>query len=196
MARSAECLGEVPVGAVVVLDGVIVGRGFNSPIGESDPTAHAEIAALRDAVAAGPSARDAGTLRAELAALRKAVEGRGASAPPAGPVSGPPPAGYERVSTLVRLPDFIPGLGTLYVRPGTLPAGPFLAYDRDNRLVSTIYMIPFGDLDAHKAFEHLPVGPAPVREVELYFNPGHAGVEQAHYHIVLWHVPEDSAKLD
>lgn len=49
MARSAECLGEVPVGAVVVLDGVIVGRGFNSPIGESDPTAHAEIVALRDA---------------------------------------------------------------------------------------------------------------------------------------------------
>jgi tRNA(adenine34) deaminase len=49
LARAAECLGEVPVGAVVVRDGVIVGRGFNSPIGESDPTAHAEIAALRDA---------------------------------------------------------------------------------------------------------------------------------------------------
>ncbi len=49
LARSAECLGEVPVGAVVVREGVIVGRGFNSPIGESDPTAHAEIAALRDA---------------------------------------------------------------------------------------------------------------------------------------------------
>ncbi len=49
LARSAECLGEVPVGAVVVRDGQIVGRGFNSPIGESDPTAHAEIAALRDA---------------------------------------------------------------------------------------------------------------------------------------------------
>lgn len=49
LARSAECLGEVPVGAVVVRDGVIVGRGFNSPIGASDPTAHAEIAALRDA---------------------------------------------------------------------------------------------------------------------------------------------------
>ena len=49
MARSAECLGEVPVGAVVVREGVIVGRGFNSPIGEHDPTAHAEIAALRDA---------------------------------------------------------------------------------------------------------------------------------------------------
>ena len=49
LARAAECLGEVPVGAIVVRDGVIVGRGFNSPIGESDPTAHAEIAALRDA---------------------------------------------------------------------------------------------------------------------------------------------------
>ena len=49
LARAAECLGEVPVGAVVVRDGQIVGRGFNAPIGESDPTAHAEIAALRDA---------------------------------------------------------------------------------------------------------------------------------------------------
>ncbi|MCL2524247.1 MAG: tRNA adenosine(34) deaminase TadA [Betaproteobacteria bacterium] len=49
LARAAECLGEVPVGAVVVRDGAIVGRGFNSPVGESDPTAHAEIAALRDA---------------------------------------------------------------------------------------------------------------------------------------------------
>ena len=43
LARSAECLGEVPVGAVVVCEGVIIGRGFNSPIGDSDPTAHAEI---------------------------------------------------------------------------------------------------------------------------------------------------------
>jgi tRNA(adenine34) deaminase len=52
LAQAAECLGEVPVGAVVVLDGRIVGRGFNSPIGEHDPTAHAEIAALRDAARA------------------------------------------------------------------------------------------------------------------------------------------------
>ncbi len=40
---------EVPVGAVVVLDGVIVGRGFNQPISANDPTAHAEVVALRDA---------------------------------------------------------------------------------------------------------------------------------------------------
>jgi tRNA(adenine34) deaminase len=41
--------GEVPVGAVVVVDGAIVGEGFNQPIGASDPTAHAEIVALRAA---------------------------------------------------------------------------------------------------------------------------------------------------
>ena len=41
--------GEVPVGAVVVLDGAVIGEGFNQPISATDPTAHAEIVALRDA---------------------------------------------------------------------------------------------------------------------------------------------------
>lgn len=49
LAREAGSLDEVPVGAVVVREGVIVGRGFNQPIGRHDPTAHAEIMALRDA---------------------------------------------------------------------------------------------------------------------------------------------------
>lgn len=48
-AREAGACDEVPVGAVVVLNGEIVGRGFNQPIGRHDPTAHAEIMALRDA---------------------------------------------------------------------------------------------------------------------------------------------------
>jgi tRNA(adenine34) deaminase len=48
-ARRARDAGEVPIGAVVVLDGEIVGRGFNHPVGAADPTAHAEIAAIRDA---------------------------------------------------------------------------------------------------------------------------------------------------
>jgi tRNA(adenine34) deaminase len=48
-ARLAEAAGEVPVGAVVVKDGEIVGRGFNAPISHHDPSAHAEIAALRGA---------------------------------------------------------------------------------------------------------------------------------------------------
>jgi tRNA(adenine34) deaminase len=49
LAERAESQGEVPVGAVVVLDGKIIGEGWNQPIGLQDPTAHAEIVALRDA---------------------------------------------------------------------------------------------------------------------------------------------------
>ena len=48
-ARRAGSAGEVPIGAVVVLDGVIVGRGYNQPISAVDPTAHAEVVAIRDA---------------------------------------------------------------------------------------------------------------------------------------------------
>jgi len=49
LAQTAADAGEVPVGALVVLDGRIVGRGFNQPILANDPTAHAEVMALRDA---------------------------------------------------------------------------------------------------------------------------------------------------
>ena len=49
LARAAESAGEVPVGAVVVRGGEIVGRGYNAPILRHDPSAHAEMAALRDA---------------------------------------------------------------------------------------------------------------------------------------------------
>jgi tRNA(adenine34) deaminase len=49
LALQARALGEVPVGAVVVKNGVIIGRGFNQPITSNDPTTHAEIVALRDA---------------------------------------------------------------------------------------------------------------------------------------------------
>jgi tRNA(adenine34) deaminase len=50
-ARRARTMGEVPIGAVVALNGEIVGRGFNHPIAAVDPTAHAEVAAMRDAAA-------------------------------------------------------------------------------------------------------------------------------------------------
>ena len=51
LARAAEQSGEVPVGAVVVAGGRIVGRGSNSPVLSSDPTSHAEMLALREAAA-------------------------------------------------------------------------------------------------------------------------------------------------
>ena len=48
-ARQAAAVGEVPVGAVVIKDGAIIGRGYNQPISRNDPSAHAEVMALRDA---------------------------------------------------------------------------------------------------------------------------------------------------
>ncbi len=51
LARDAELAGEVPVGAVLVLDDQVIGRGRNAPIERCDPTAHAEILALREACA-------------------------------------------------------------------------------------------------------------------------------------------------
>lgn len=49
LARRAADAGEVPVGAVLVRDGAVVGRGYNQPVSGNDPTAHAEVVALRDA---------------------------------------------------------------------------------------------------------------------------------------------------
>jgi tRNA(adenine34) deaminase len=67
-AREAGRRGEVPVGALVVLDGVIVGRGYNQPIASHDATAHAEIVALRDA------GRRAGNYRMTGATLYVTIE--------------------------------------------------------------------------------------------------------------------------
>jgi tRNA(adenine34) deaminase len=67
-ARRARDAGEVPIGAVVSLGGEIVGRGYNQPIGAGDPTAHAEIVAIRDA------ARRIGNYRLTGAALCVTIE--------------------------------------------------------------------------------------------------------------------------
>ena len=68
LAHRARERGEVPVGAVVVLDGDIVGEGFNQPISAHDPTAHAEIVALREA------ARRRGNYRLTGATLYVTIE--------------------------------------------------------------------------------------------------------------------------
>jgi len=67
-AQRARDAGEVPIGAVVSLHGVIVGRGFNQPISSGDPTAHAEIVAIRDA------ARQVGNYRLTGAVLCVTIE--------------------------------------------------------------------------------------------------------------------------
>lgn len=68
LAAEAECAGEVPVGAVVVYEGRIVGRGANQQIADRDPTAHAEIVALRQA------ARELGDYRMPGATLYCTLE--------------------------------------------------------------------------------------------------------------------------
>jgi hypothetical protein len=101
----------------------------------------------------------------------------------------PPGDGYKKVSTLVQLPDFLPGLGTLYADPATLPAGPFLAYDRQGNLVSSIYMIPLKEMNDQKAFTGLKTGKGEqVDHVDVVYNAGHPGVAEPHYHIILWYI--------
>lgn len=103
----------------------------------------------------------------------------------------PPPIGE-----LVPLLDYIPGVGTLYVDPSAPKAGPFAAYDKAGTLVSTIYMIPISDIAAQQKFDELKVHGGNVLNVELYFNPGHHGFSEPHYHIVLWHVDPEIADLE
>ena len=111
----------------------------------------------------------------------------------AAPLHEPPGGKYRKVSTLVPLPDFVPGLGTLYVDPATLPAGPFLAYDHQGNLVSSIYMIPLKDLNAHKVFSGLKVAQARADHVDIVFNAGHPGVAEPHYHVIVWYVSAQRA---
>jgi hypothetical protein len=115
---------------------------------------------------------------------------------PAEVAKSPPAGAFKAVSSLVKLPDFLPGMGQLFVDPASLPAGPFLAYDHDGALVSTIYMLPVKDLNPDKRFEDLGAPGGNVDHVDVYYNAGHPGVEEPHVHVVLWHVAAaDEAKV-
>ena len=110
--------------------------------------------------------------------------------------TAPPGGDYKIVSTLVPLPNFVPGLGVLYVVPSTLPAGPFLAYDHAGKLVSSIYMIPLKDMNAQKSFNDLKVAHQSADHVDIVYNAGHPGVAEPHYHIIVWYVsPQRAAEL-
>lgn len=107
----------------------------------------------------------------------------------------PPEAPYVRVSDALPLPAFIPGLGTLFVDPDTLPAGPFLAYDRDGQLSATVYMTPLAALESGTAFDDMPVGLHHTAAVDIYYNAGHPGVDEPHAHVVLFHDADAKARL-
>lgn len=109
-----------------------------------------------------------------------------------------PPAHFKKVSTLVKLPDYLPGLGVLYVDPSTLPVGPFLGYDKHGKLVNVTYMVPLKDLDAHKNFETLgsKLGDLKINHTDFVYNPGHPGVEEPHYHVIQWLVTKQRQDAD
>lgn len=103
--------------------------------------------------------------------------------------TAPPAAPYKAVSSLVKLPDFVPGLGQLFVDPATLPAGPFLGYDHEGKLVTTTYMIPLSMMTPRMNLNDLKAPAGTVDHVDIQYNAGHPGVAEPHIHIVLWNVP-------
>jgi hypothetical protein len=110
------------------------------------------------------------------------------------PEKGPPGGAYKKVSDLVSgLPEFIPGLGTLYVDPAALPTGPYLAYDRKQHLVGAVYMVPMKDMQGQKDFKRLAAPHRPVDHVTVDFNPGHPGMAEPHYHFTVWYVSAKQA---
>lgn len=132
-----------------------------------------------------------GTLAVLMGAILLSATPRVATAQ----TKAPPGAPYKEVCKLVQLPCFLPTIGTLYVDPSTLPAGPWLAYDRQGNLVSTIYMVPIKDMDDHKNIDALKTATGErVDHVDVLFNPGHPGVSVPHYHIVLWYISPEKAK--
>ncbi|MEO6959877.1 MAG: hypothetical protein ABI228_07510 [Burkholderiaceae bacterium] len=119
-----------------------------------------------------------------------------AKAAPQALTQSPPPAPYKAVSSLVKLPDFLPGMGQLFVDPTTLPAGPFLAYDHKGKLVSTIYMIPLANMKPDFNLNDLKTAGVKINHVDMMYNAGHPGVAEPHIHIVLWNVsPKDEARV-
>lgn len=107
------------------------------------------------------------------------------------------PEGYRNVHELVAdLPDFVPGLGALYVHPEGLPVGPYLGFSREGELMNTTYMIPLDRLNQEETLTALTPTESPVDHVELKYNPGHPGMAVPHYHVILWHVgPQQAAEL-
>lgn len=111
--------------------------------------------------------------------------------------TAPPGGNFKPINEVTDLPHFIPGMGTLYVNPDSLPVGPFLGYDREGRLVNVIFMIPLKELQAQKDFIGLGESLAGVKvnHVDAEYNPGHPGVAEPHYHFTLWFIsPEEKAE--
>jgi len=98
--------------------------------------------------------------------------------------------GYKKVSSLAVFPEFLPGLGVFYVKPETLPHGPLLSFDRKDRLIATVYMIPVQDTNDQKKLDLSGFG-GRIDHVTYYFQSGHVGADMPHYHFVIWNVSKE-----
>jgi hypothetical protein len=105
-----------------------------------------------------------------------------------GVATAQPPAPYVNASTILELPDFIPGVGALYIDPANAPYGPWLSYSQDNQLIEVLYMIPISDMDKAMDWGDLgtglftKLGLGAIDHVDITYNGGHPGMPEPHYH--------------
>lgn len=111
---------------------------------------------------------------------------------------GKPPAGFVKVSDALKNPGmaFVPGLGALYVDPKTLPAGPFLGYDKKGELVNVTYMLPAAELEKNAAWPSLgtAVSGLKVDHTEVHVSGAHPGVMERHIHVINWLISDSEKK--
>lgn len=102
----------------------------------------------------------------------------------------PPPAPYVNASSILELPDFIPGAGALYIDPANAPVGPWLAYGSDGSLVEVLFMVPLSQMQDATNWDDLATGfldqlGVTIDHVDISFNGGHPGMAEPHYHFRL-----------
>lgn len=102
----------------------------------------------------------------------------------------PPPAPYVNASSILQLPDFIPGAGALYIDPANAPVGPWLSYGSDGSLVEILFMVPLSQMQNADDWDDLSTGlvselGVTIDHVDISFNGGHPGIAEPHYHFRL-----------
>lgn len=107
------------------------------------------------------------------------------------------PEGYVNASTLLPLPEFIPGAGALYIDPANAPVGPWLAYGKDGELIELLYMVPVAQMQEAQNWDDLSADilndlGVTVNHVDISYNGGHPGMAEPHYHIRLVFVDHDA----
>jgi hypothetical protein len=114
-----------------------------------------------------------------------------------------PPAPYVNASTLLELPEFIPGVGALFIDPANAPVGPWLAYSQDNQqLIEVLFMVPVSEMENATDWPELAAGLfadmdlGTVDHVDITYNGGHPGMAEPHYHfrlVLVDHATQEAA---